>query len=311
MKVIYWPKQNDEDEFPTGCVATIGVFDGVHSGHRRLLFELVSEAEKINAEAVVVTFDRSVQEVVGDGSNPGFITSLEHRLKIFAKLGIDVTVIMQFTPQIASLSAKEFANRLFKTDMKVKRVLLGFDGCFGQDKRGGVELCRDMGIHARTIPPVRIGGEIVSSTAIRTALKEGDLVRTSHLLGRPYSIVGKVVHGDSMGTDIGFPTANLQPENELLPKEGVYAGRACIEEDIYDAAISVGKRTTVHGLDADKVVVEIYIIDAKLDLYGKELEVQFFEVIREQKNFAKIDDLAKQISKDVEKAKKMLNTRLH
>ncbi len=304
MKVIYWPDR--DEELPGDCVATIGFFDGVHSGHRRVLYELVSEAEEQEVEAVVMTFDRAPRETV-EGRRLRCITSLEHRLKLFAKLGVDAVVVITFTSEIASLSAREFAARVLKDAMSVRKLILGFDGHFGKDRRGGAELCRDMGIPARRVEPVKIEGEVVSSTAIRRAITEGDLMRAAQLLGRPCSVIGVVVHGDSMGTDIGYPTANLDTGDELLPKEGVYAGRAFFEGNIFAAAVSIGRRATVHGSDAEKVVVEVYLLDEKFDLYGEEMEVQFLAFLRDQVNFVRIDDLKAQIERDVERSREILS----
>ncbi len=311
MNVYYWPsKDKTELSLAEGCVATIGVFDGVHCGHRKVLFELVSESENLEKESLVITFDRPIQNTVGDAENARFITSLQHRLALFAKLGIDNTLIINFTVEIAQLSAKDFAENILKKKLNVSKLFLGFDGKFGKSGNGGIRTCTDAGIPAKRISPVKIGGEIISSTVIRNAIAEGNLVKTQKLLGRPYSIVGTVIHGDSYGTDIGFPTANLDTESELFPKEGVYAGRAIIDRKAFDAAISVGKRTTVHGMEAQNTVVEVYLINQNIDLYGRKMEVQFFFFIREQVNFAQVKDLKQQIARDVEKAKKLLNTEL-
>ncbi len=305
MKIIYWP--DNKEELPRGCVATVGAFDGVHSGHRSVLFKLTSIARDKQAEAVALTFEPIPQRVVGDEKlRP--LTSLEHKLNIFAKLGVDVAVVIRFTPEVASIEARDFAREVFRDSMAVKQLILGFDGRFGKDGRGGVELCRELGIPVSRVAPLRIEGEIASSTAIREAIEGGDLMRAAKLLGRPFSVMGRVVHGNSMGTDIGYPTANLDTDNELLPKEGVYAARAHVEDSIYDAAVSVGRRETIHGPEDPRVVAEVYLIGEKMDLYGREMEVQFLYYLREQKNFAKVRDLKVQIGRDVEEAGKFLNT---
>ncbi len=304
MKVIYWPE--NEGKLPAQSVATIGAFDGVHTGHRRVLFELVREAEEKETESVAITFDRLPGNAVGSGDlRP--LTSLSHKLKLFAKLGIQTTVVIRFTPEVAEITARDFAEKVFRDGLAVRKLILGFDGRFGKDGRGGAELCREMGIPIRRIAPVGIEGEIVSSTAIRNAIEDGDLMKAAKLLGRPYSITGKVIHGDSFGTDIGYPTANLDTDNELLPKEGVYAARVHIDDHIYDSAVSIGRRETVHGPGDNRLVAEAYLLDEDQNLYGKEMEVQFLSYIREQKNFAKVEGLKVQIARDVEKVKQVLS----
>lgn len=307
MRVIY-PADNSET-LPSGSIATIGVFDGVHAGHRRLLYEIVTEAEQRDVQSLVITFERSPREVL-DGGEHCLITSIEHRLRLFAKLGVDVTVVLRFTPELAALSAKEFALRIFKETLSVGKLVLGFNGRFGRGGQGGIELCRELNIPARRVPAVKIEGEVVSSTAIREAILAGDLMRAARFLGRPYSIIGRVIHGDSMGTDIGYPTANLDTDNELLPAEGVYAGRALLREKLFDAAISIGKRTTVHGEDAGRVAVEVYLIDENMDLYGEDMEVQFLCYIRKQKHFPGVEALKLKIREDVEKSRNILKTGL-
>ena len=224
MRVARWPGR--QGPFSGRSVVTLGVFDGVHRGHAEVIGRVVSAARRRGCQAAVVTFDRH-PSVLFDHRPAPAITSLEHRIRLFEALGVDVCVVMEFSEAVAQMPAEEFARTVFHDLLGAELLVLGFDCRFGRGRQGDVELCRrlgpELGFEVESVPPVEFGGRPVSSTAIRQAVTEGDLDGAESLLGRPFSLFGTVVRGEGRGRRIGFPTANLDPHNEILPPEGIYA----------------------------------------------------------------------------------------
>jgi riboflavin kinase/FMN adenylyltransferase len=239
------------------------------------------------------------------------ITSLEHRLRLLDRLGLDMCLLVKFTSETASMTAREFVNQILCDTLHVRRVILGYDCRFGRDREGDSQFCRKMGkernFSVETVSPVRSGGEIVSSTAIRRAVSRGDVQHAATLLGRPYSLFGHVVHGDGRGHTLGWPTANLNIEGELMPAYAVYAGMAQVEGEKYPAVISVGTRSTFHPSDEAEPVVEAHILeDIPEELYGKEVEVELYRWLRPQQQFDSAHELGEQIRRDVEDCRRVL-----
>jgi riboflavin kinase/FMN adenylyltransferase len=303
MDVYHWPgcKCPEID----GCVATLGVFDGVHVGHQEILGRVRREADERGVPPVVITFDRHPHEVL-DGPAQPCITSLDHRLRLFEDLAMRATVVVRFSREVAAMEAPEFARGLFRDLLGVEKLVLGFDARFGRNARGDIELCREMsdelGMSAEQVDPVRVDGEIVSSTGIREAVQEADLRRAEKLLGRPFSLLGTVVRGAGLGRKIGYPTANLDVHNELMPREGVYATWTRTDGGFHPSVTSVGSRETFPELTDQAAVVEVYLLDLRRNLYGEELEVQFKQWLRPQKGFDSAEELAEAITRDVERA---------
>ncbi|MFW6457559.1 MAG: bifunctional riboflavin kinase/FAD synthetase [Planctomycetota bacterium] len=290
-------------------VATLGVFDGVHLGHQEVMCHVREGARELGVPGVVITFDRHPTDVLQCRPEP-FITSLEHRLQLFEDLGIDATVVIEFAENIAQMPAREFARCFFGTLLGVDKLVLGFDARFGHEAGGDVQLCRAMSdeldMETEQVSPVYVEGEVASSTRVRSAVQNADLDMAEKLLGRPFSLLGTVVHGAGLGQELGYPTANLDVHHELVPEAGVYATWIHVDDGAYRSVTSVGTRKTFPDLEDDRTVVEVHLINEEMDLYGKDVEVQFEGRLRAQKRFSKADQLVDQISEDVETARNML-----
>ncbi|MGD2175713.1 MAG: riboflavin biosynthesis protein RibF [Candidatus Brocadiaceae bacterium] len=303
MRVIAWP--GDQPESLPCCVATLGVFDGVHLGHARVIERTLAEAGKRACGATIVTFDREPTSLLRAHVQPA-ITSLDHRVRLFEGMGVDLCVVVNFTEEIARMSAEAFAQEVFRELLGARLLVLGFDCRFGRDREGGPELCRRLGFGVVTVSPVELHGRPVSSTAIRQAIRAGEFRQAARLLGRPFSLYGTVVHGDGRGRRLGYPTANLDLHNETVPPSGVYASLAYTDGEPLPAVTSVGVRPTFHEEPGAEMVVEVHLIDYEGELYGQDLEVQFVEHLRDQETFGGAGGLRKQIERDVENARMVL-----
>mgnify|MGYP001117786627 CR=1 FL=1 len=308
MQVYYWP--GEQPPPPDHSVTTVGVFDGVHLGHQAILHEVVAEARHRGASSVVITFDRHPHQVL-HGPHEPCITSLVHRVRLFEELGLDRCLVVRFTPQVAAMEAVEFARTVIRDLLHTRLLIVGPDWRFGRAGAGGIELCRQMAeelaLTAREVESVRVGGEVVSSTAIRRAVVKADLRQALRLLGRPFSLFGTVARGAGRGRILGYPTADLDVHNELVPRDGVYATRACVGPRWLDSVTSVGMQRTFSTAPRHPSLVEVHIMDVDLDLYGQDIEVRFIEWLRGQKRFPSAQALAEQIGLDVEKARRLLS----
>lgn len=308
MEILRWPAQ--KTFALCRSVVTLGIFDGVHLGHRAVIEAVVEEAAARSAPSVIATFDPQPDSVLEGVATPA-ITSLGHRVRLFNHFGATHCMVINFTPEVARMEAEEFAREVLHGVLDAQLLIFGFDCRFGRGRKGGIVLCERLGPECAwqvcAVPPVEVEGRVVSSTAIRDAVSAGDLPRAGALLGRPYSVLGKVVHGTKRGHLIGVPTANLDLQHELVPPQGVYAGQAVVDSRLMPCVVSVGAQETVHPEGDRPVVVEVHIINAELELYGCELEVQFGQWLRGQRRFESADALAQQIKKDIAAAKTILS----
>lgn len=298
--------------FPEGppVYATLGMFDGVHLGHRRVLGTLCEWAEASSGRAAVLTFRRHPHEVL-QGRNPACLTSLRHRLELFAEAGLDVAVVLSFTDELASLDPGAFVRRVLVEWMAVRGVVMGYDQRFGRGGAGDAErmarLGARFGFEVRQVPPVHVGGAVVSSTAIRRAIRDGDLDAAAAMLGRPVSVLGRVVHGQGKGRGLGCPTANLDLRHELHLPEGVYAAVAYLDGREIPAVTNIGRRPSFSPGGPEYVdespVVEVHLLGFSGDIYGRDIEVRFVRKLREERRFDSPGALSEQITRDVETAK--------
>ena len=289
---------------------TIGVFDGVHLGHRHLISKLKELAREQGILSGVITFSRHPQEVLSPDTKLPFLISLEQRIALLEAEGVDIVIPLPFTPQLAGLSPKQFLT-LLKEYLNMKGLVVGPDFALGKDRRGDSDtlrrLGREMGFSLAVVPPLTIDGQAVSSTAIRKALANGDMKKAQKLLGRPFRIQGRVVGGDKRGATLGFPTANLETvPGQALPAGGVYACRAYLDDKAYPAMTNNGHRPTFGG---GPRLIEVYLVDYDGDLYGKELAVDIIERLRDEKKFDSPEQLKEQIAEDVRQGKALLKTR--
>jgi len=289
---------------PEPSVVSIGVFDGVHLGHAAILEANLAKARQLGATPTVVTFRGHPKQLLL-GRAPLTLTSLDHRLELFAAAGIAHTLVLDFTEDLRALDAEAFTRRVLIDGLGARAFVLGFDSKFGHDRRGTPDFLRERGHDVEVVEAVRQGGRAVSSTAIREAVTLGDLAGAGAMLGRPVTLMGRVVRGDQRGRTMGFPTANLDLDHELSPPCGVYACRARLLDrpgtPAVDAAVNVGLRPTVVGPDDGPVEpsVEAHLLDFDGDLYEQRLALEFVAFLRAEERFDGREALARAIAQDV------------
>jgi len=288
---------------------TIGVFDGVHLGHKYLISQLKEHAKKQDLLSGVVTFRQHPQEMLSPQTKLPCLTNLAQRVNLLKNEGVEAIITLSFTRELARLSARQFVI-LLKKHLRMRGLLIGPDFALGRDREGNIDFLRtlgqDMDFSVTVVPPIVINGEVVSSTAIRHALADGDMKKVNSLVGRPFSLQGPVTSGSGRGTELGFPTANLDisPE-QALPPDGIYATRAYIDDKAYPSMTYVGKQPTFGG---SQRTVEVYVLDYHNDLYEHEMAIDIIERLRGDKQFNTADELKKQIAEDVKQGRTILNS---
>ncbi len=281
-------------------LVSIGVFDGVHAGHRHLLERLRLRAEQEALTSAVVTFNPHPQSVMRPGDHLSWLSELDERVRLLRGLGIELVVVLTFTPEVARLSASEFMS-LLRQHLKMRGIMVGPDFGLGRGREGDIrrlrELGREMGFSVESVPPYTIDGEVVSSTLIRQALAQGDTEKVKRLMGRYFHVAGRVISSDKRGRTLGFPTANLDIKpQQALPGDAVYATITQIDDGQFPSATSIGTRPT---FGPGKKVVETYVLDYHGDLYGNEIRVEFVRRLRGQRRFRSVEELKAQMEKDV------------
>ena len=300
-----------EDYEPVGSAVTVGMFDGVHMGHRDLLSRLVVEARRRGLETVVVTFWPHPRKVLSKGNDTvGLLTTVEERRCEMERLGIDRLVELQFTRELSDVGAREFVGRWLRDVLGARYLLLGYNHRFGGDDMSPSEQLRiaaEEGLEAERHAAYSLpDGSKVSSSEVRQALSRGDVGRAAVLLGRPYRVDGVVVHGDGLGRQLGYPTANVSPScvEKVVPRSGVYACRVALEGvGTLESVVNVGVRPTVGG---GPMRIEANLVGYSGDAYGRRAEVEFVGWLREERRFADTGALSAQIASDREAAKAML-----
>ncbi|MAF37588.1 MAG: hypothetical protein CL696_01680 [Chloroflexi bacterium] len=289
------------------AVVTIGVFDGVHHGHRHLLRQVVKLAGD-QYLPTVVTFSNRPITVLKPGTEPSYLTTLDQRIDLIKQHGIELVVCLEFTLELAEVPADEFA-KLLSESLKMKGLVLGPDSALGKDRQGDLAFMQkqgeELGFWVRSVEPLDIEGQPVKSRRIRDAVANGNLVVCPELLGRNHLLSGTVVVGDQRGRTLGFPTANLDVDPQLLlPGDGIYATWAIIDGKRHQAATSIGVRPT---FDLTQRLVEVFVLDFSEDLYGKTVGVEFITKVRDQEKFDGLDALIKQINQDVDDCRQVLD----
>ena len=281
----------------------IGNFDGMHLGHQALLCELMQTAQKFGLVPAVMTFEPHPREFFSPDSAPARLCSLREKLEYFAEAGVQNVYVCAFNRHFATISAEQFMQRILRELLNAETILVGEDFRFGAKRAGSVQDFRQAGFNLVSLPQVDLDGARVSSTRVREALADGRLEKATQLLGRPYSISGKVVHGARRGRQLGFPTANVHMRHERPALTGVYA----VKLDGLNAVANLGVRPTIAGIP--KLALEVHVLDFNADLYGKHVHVEFLHKIRDEMKFDGLAALTAQIAKDVEVARSFFTNR--
>lgn len=299
-------------ELPGPIHLAIGVFDGVHLGHQAVIAQAVQSAAESKGTAVVVTFEPHPASVLRPGQAPASLTSNRHKLLLLASLGVTHTLVLPFDDSLASTPPADFILALAAACKPLQQICVGENWVFGKGRKGDVRLLNMLGQAMRfsvvAVPSVSIEGHAVSSTSIRTAIQGGEVYTAGHMLGRPYSIIGTVQSGKQLARQFGFPTANVRPECEQLPPDGVYVVEVGVEGEWWPGIANVGLRPTVEK-NAKERLVEAHVFDWSGELVGHDLEIIFREFIRPEVEFDSVDSLRLQISTDARNARAIANSR--
>jgi riboflavin kinase/FMN adenylyltransferase len=294
------------EQATTSSVLAIGNFDGVHLGHQALLTRLEAKARELGLPASVMTFEPHPRELFTPEQAPARLTSLREKLGLLEASGVDRTYVVHFSRKLATLTAEEFIERVLVGGLAVRHLIIGDDFRFGRGRGGDFAMLQQAGIEhgfgVEAMHTIDLGGERVSSSAVRETLAEGDLEHAARLLGRPYRISGRVVHGDKIGRGIGFPTANIQLKRKRVPLMGVFTVMVSgLGERDLPGAASLGVRPTVD--QRRKPVLEVHLLDFDRDIYGSHVAVHFLHKLRDEMKFESLEALKAQIARDVATAR--------
>jgi riboflavin kinase / FMN adenylyltransferase len=289
---------------------TIGNFDGVHVGHQKILRGVIERARSMDAVSAVLTFFPHPARVLRPDVAPGLLETLPQRLAEFEALGIDATLVLKFDRELATLSAVEFARRFLVEALRAQAVLVGANFRFGHKQAGDVnlleELGRENGFAVEIVEPVLVDGQIVSSSAIRAAVREGRVDEAQRMLGRPFALVGEIRSGTGMGRKLVVPTLNLATEQETLPKNGVYATEVSVGGKCYQAVTNVGVRPTFNG---QQLAIESHLFDFAETITSGPMAVKFLTRLRDEQKFSGPEALREQIVRDIARAKELFAKR--
>ncbi len=296
----------------TNPVVTIGIFDGVHSGHRALLDHLVSHAREVKGESVVITFDPHPRLVLEKGTKGFFfISTLDEKKRLMEKAGVDHLIIIRFTKQFSEINACDFIQRILIDKLGTRYLIVGHDHHLGHEGEGNydtvIKCALSLKFKVEKVDVFKTDHVIISSSLIRDALLKGRLKEANQWLGYNYSLKGKVVKGRRIGREIGFPTANIAPcdKNKLIPCDGAYAVDIQIDNEKFPGMLSIGKNPTVNITTGTKYI-EVNIFNFNSDIYGKEIEIIFRYRLRDEIKFDNTDELVKQMEKDKARALQLL-----
>ena len=299
----------DIDPHSPAVVLAVGYFDGVHQGHQTVIQSANQRAAECRGRAWILTFDPHPLKILRPEMAPALLTSTAHKLDLFRAMDVEGCVVLPFTRELAAQEPEDFIKQLKTSVPNLQEIVVGNNWTFGHRARGNPALLQKMaaefGFRATVVPPVVYKKAPISSTRIRQEITEGHLPEVRDMLGRPFSIMGTVIRGKQFGRELGFPTANIDPHNEVHPPPGIYAVFAIAEGKRMNGAAFLGASPETQETPSG-AIVEVHLFDVSPDLYGKDLEVQFIEKIREERRFATPAELSRQIGLDVEKARQIL-----
>jgi len=296
-----------ETKLKSETAVTIGVFDGVHLGHRSLLKRLITEARINGWRSVVLTFKSHPEIILNSGRQLPWLDDIANRIKLLEDFGVDLIVVIDFTPELRKLDAQDFI-KLLRDRLNLRSLIIGPDFAMGKDRRGNIEklssLGEQMSFTVESVPPFILNGETVSSSLIRQVLAQGNMKKVTRLLGRYFSYSGQVTTGDRRGRTLGFPTANLEIKPGLaIPPDGIYATLTYLNDEAIPSVTNIGVRPTFDGKEH---LIETHLINFKDNLMRKKLRIDFVDKLRDEKHFSSAEELKEQMGKDVELAKTRL-----
>jgi riboflavin kinase/FMN adenylyltransferase len=307
MNVIHQPSDLTAEARPV-CAA-IGVLDGVHLGHQHVLRQMLDEARSHGGRSVAITFDRHPNSVLAPDRAPRLIYSLRKKLEVLAGLGIHTALVYHFDLPFSQQTGEEFVRRLAGALGRLQSLSVGQQFMFGKGRSGDLALLaklgQELGFSVHGVAPVRLAGKIISSTRIREAVRSGDFPEADRMLGRPYSLEGRVVQGDQLGRELGFPTANLDTADLVLPPQGVYAVRAVVRGQTHKGVLNIGRRPSLERA-FPKMQIEAHLLDFTGDLYGLIMEIIFVAHLRPEHRFPSREALQQQIAQDIASARTRL-----
>jgi len=301
MKVIQG-LENLQKDFKN-LVLTLGSFDGMHLGHQKVIGKVVNRAKEIKGTSMVITFHPHPRRIINKKKQPLLLTVTEQKLKLISSLDVDVCLVIDFDKNFSRMSPREFVVKVLQERLKVKEIFVGSSYLFGKGKSGDIDFLvkmgKEYGFQVNKVRAIRRKGEVISSTRIRRLIQKGELSQARELLGRPYSLSGKVKRGDKKACLIGYPTANLCPAEEVLPPEGAYVVWVILDKEVRPGVVGIVEKNK-------KKIVEAHLFNFNGDLYSSQIEVVFLKKIRGKRHFSHREEAKKQIAKDREIARKIL-----
>jgi len=293
---------------PHHTVATIGNFDGVHLGHRAIFRRVVAEARQAQGTATVITFNPHPLKLLAPERAPLLIDTYAERERLIAASCIDLLICLPFTAALAALPATTFVTDILVRALGIKHLIIGYDYAFGRDRQGDAAFlqgCSErFGFTVEVLPPITQNQDVYSSTRIRQLLQAGEVEAAASLLGRHFTLEGEVVHGAARGQKLGFPTANLRTDKELLPKEGVYAVKVLHDKTLLDGVANIGRNPT---FGENELTVEVHLLNINKNLYGETLRLYFLQRLRGEERFATVSTLCAAIQADIDRARLILD----
>lgn len=294
----------------TGSVVTVGVFDGVHAGHRKVIAATVRRARRIGAASVVVTFDPHPKRILRPSPAVPSIISLEHRIRLIRELGVDMLVVARFTRAFSRIGPSEFIRTVVAGRLRAREVVVSEKFYFGKGARAGVrelgKIAAACGIAVRVVRPAKALGVAVGSRLVRRMILRGDIRGAARLIGRPVSVLGTVVSGSRFGRVLGYPTANINPHHEVVPPSGVYAVTVRVGNGLFGGLLNIGTRPTFFSPRDSEPHIEAHIFGFSGSIYGRDIEVCFVRKMRDEVKFNNRQDLVAQIRRDEKRARRIL-----
>ena len=286
----------------------IGVFDGVHLGHQAVISTSTRHVRSAGGTPVVITFDPHPLKVLRPHNAPHLLTATQHKIALIRDLGVEHLLVINFDKKFAATPPENFIEHLVAHSKPLREICVGHEWSFGKDRSGNLDLLKKLGAQFHFdvvgIPPVKVNGAVVSSTAVRQAIERGDFATAAAMLGRDYTILGTVVPGDELGKKLGYPTANLSAHSEQFPPNGVYLAEAWIHGVLYHGVVNLGYRPTVSSGKSERVL-EVYLLDFDRDIYGEDVEVRFARYLRPEQKFDSMEALVRQIELDVQQVREL------